>query len=575
VSQATISRLERGRVPAWSTVVRLLACLPEIDVREVLGGGRDGPRAADPHAWRWLAAAHGFALRRAVLTVEVLPDGRFRPTFEVHGLAAIGWPVGDPYELTRMVGAVIRDGGRAMHDLADSLQDPARELLRLETSSGLHEVRLRAGPRGEIAYRWSAAEPLEPGSALPGDPALPVEAGTGLFLGFPCRTLVLRVLLPEPGGRAWPWAHPPTLVGDGPATRRTWSSLYPGGPGELTETGPRRHELAVDFAPPALVIGVDWAVAPDASQPPAGARAARRRGPRARPPRWRSAGEVLREARHRRGLSLRAVGHLTGVSPATLCRVEGGVLDPGLTAVRAVARALSVSPFELLPPAARRSPQALAEIWQGQADAWGLDVEEECRIVRVQDDSSLDIEALTRCVRWRREGSAPPVRFGLGRPWGVKGNRTLDGVTATGGDTSTRVRVAERGPGLLVYDLRSDLTGVSWRRRLRIMPDGSERHDGGSPSRAKRLPRVLTVSPVVPTRKLVIRVKFPPGQSVEAPWARACTHASPTLSGGRDLAPVVHANGWRFGVTNQSSEIRLEVQLPLVGFGYSVGWGRA
>jgi transcriptional regulator with XRE-family HTH domain len=56
----------------------------------------------------------------------------------------------------------------------------------------------------------------------------------------------------------------------------------------------------------------------------------------------------LRAMRTAQGLSLRALGDLSGVHYVSLAKMEAGKLDPRLSSVRRVAKALGVSVSELI-----------------------------------------------------------------------------------------------------------------------------------------------------------------------------------------------------------------------------------
>ena len=56
----------------------------------------------------------------------------------------------------------------------------------------------------------------------------------------------------------------------------------------------------------------------------------------------------LRAMRTAQGLSLRTLGDLSGVHYVTLAKMEAGQLDPRLSSVRRVAKALGVSVSELI-----------------------------------------------------------------------------------------------------------------------------------------------------------------------------------------------------------------------------------
>jgi transcriptional regulator with XRE-family HTH domain len=71
-------------------------------------------------------------------------------------------------------------------------------------------------------------------------------------------------------------------------------------------------------------------------------------------PEYADMGDRLREARQARGLSLRALADLLGVSPSLISQVENGRARPSVSTLYAIASELGISLDELLFPDARR-----------------------------------------------------------------------------------------------------------------------------------------------------------------------------------------------------------------------------
>jgi len=63
---------------------------------------------------------------------------------------------------------------------------------------------------------------------------------------------------------------------------------------------------------------------------------------------------LLRQWRERRGWSLRELGERSGVSYVTIANVEAGKLDPRLSTLERLARALGISVRTLFPMERRR-----------------------------------------------------------------------------------------------------------------------------------------------------------------------------------------------------------------------------
>jgi transcriptional regulator with XRE-family HTH domain len=63
---------------------------------------------------------------------------------------------------------------------------------------------------------------------------------------------------------------------------------------------------------------------------------------------------LLRQWRERRGWSLRELGERSGVSYVTIANIEAGKLDPRLSTLERLARALGISVRALFPTERRR-----------------------------------------------------------------------------------------------------------------------------------------------------------------------------------------------------------------------------
>jgi transcriptional regulator with XRE-family HTH domain len=61
----------------------------------------------------------------------------------------------------------------------------------------------------------------------------------------------------------------------------------------------------------------------------------------------------LREWRKRRGLTLRALGELSGVHYVTLARLEAGRFDPQLSTILKLCKTLDITPNQLIHVALR------------------------------------------------------------------------------------------------------------------------------------------------------------------------------------------------------------------------------
>lgn len=64
---------------------------------------------------------------------------------------------------------------------------------------------------------------------------------------------------------------------------------------------------------------------------------------------------LLKQWRERRGLSLRRLGERAGVSYVSVFKIEAGTLDPRLSTLERLARALDISVRDLFPKGQRRT----------------------------------------------------------------------------------------------------------------------------------------------------------------------------------------------------------------------------
>jgi len=123
-------------------------------------------------------------------------------------------------------------------------------------------------------------------------------------------------------------------------------------------------------------------------------------------------GERLREARQRRGISLRALARDIGVSASLISQIETGKSQPSVSTLYAITSALGIS-VEHVFEARRTRPAAPAERAPGPAPASLLEVIGSARGSRVGPlvrPAQRQVLALDSGVTWERLGHLPTTQ---------------------------------------------------------------------------------------------------------------------------------------------------------------------
>lgn len=574
VSQATISSAERGRPVHLSTLQALARGLPALDAAALLG--RPGaPRPASRTQWEWMAAALGFSFDRVALRHERRRDGSQAWSAEVTGIRTQHGTPDDPAVKTRLLRAACLGPPALLAQLTFGAGDDDSVL----EADGVRHVFRASTSRDRHALGYSLRAACADGEAPP--PGLlpacdrPFADGIAYWVQAPVRRLSLSVRLPE--GRAAAVGHhvwPAVLGLERTGGSDAWRDVHPGVPAVTALPATGGFTLEVERPVTGACYGLSWdGHAARAAGPPRSSRLVRTDGAgRA------GAASVLRRARRCAGLTVRGLAERSGISPASVSAVERG-REALLATVRGLLSALpDVSAHEMLGSVG--SPSDLRGAWAAQRDLFGLDAEEERRIVRIAPDGHVRYVARTIGLACTNPAiRSVRIRHGLEYARHVQRPHVLESVRAPRQDDEPKIRVLRGDQGPLIHEVRLSprgrSRGASYERELVVGRRLALRRGEDLPpdDRGPDWPSdAVYVALAVPARRLQVDLHFPPGLLPERLSAVVLPQAFLPQLHGDDLGPRVHADGLELTVSRSRACATLRVERPLVGLQYGVGW---
>jgi len=597
VSQAAVSRAERGHDVSWSTLHALCLALPELDAAEILGRPRGAARPASKRLWQFYADTYGFQARQVTYEVVVDASGGQRTELAVTGVRATRGSLRDAVLRTAILGAVFDGSPGAFIQLEPSAADLEGGTRRLEDEELLHEYELpRDLDRRGLSYRRTdTGEPRDAAHVLAREApyGCPFPLGTAFWLDYPTRRFVLRVRFEgdERPAAVRVEAWPGSLGVDPTQPMNRWADLHPHAPRWLATDRRGVVELRIDLPLPGPCYGLSWGH----ERPPPGEPSPARVGEDAPPP----IGSVLRRARAREGLTCRELARRVSVSAATIVESEHG-REPRLSTLAACLEVLpDLRPHEVLPAADPPGPVTDTEAWRYQRALFGMESDLEDRHCTLTPSGILRGRFRTDGLTWTPAAAQDlRVRYGIGRLLEAH-DWELESISAEtrGSAEEPRVRLLAGGPGQPVHELRFHAEGahplVSYERRAVIKNQYAMRaaradeppfassaqwrarragppDDAGAPHGP--IAEAIYLETNTPARRLRLEVCFPRGYRLIEPQVKVHPRPSFPAETLEDLGPLVHADGLRFEVDPAGSRICLSVDHPLVGFSYAVSW---
>ncbi len=269
---------------------------------------------------------------------------------------------------------------------------------------------------------------------------------------------------------------------------------------------------------------------------------------------------LIRDARERAGLSIRALAARASLSPATLLDAEAGGDPRRSTLLKCLAALPSLSAEALLgraPPI----PAASRASWTFVRDVLGYSVQR----LRLEIDVAADGSRVTRLVMtgaMPRDGESDDEAIARLVQLLFRGSSSARRTLAAG---SRSVQ-----DGAFVHEFRWQAQrGLSHRRTQR--PDA-----GGMPaglSLAAPFPEGASVPIEHAIERLELIVRLGKDAWPEAPRPGAWTDQQAVSADEPDLLPFVHRDGVEFKANSRSRTLSLVVQRPTYGLHYGIGWG--
>lgn len=286
---------------------------------------------------------------------------------------------------------------------------------------------------------------------------------------------------------------------------------------------------------------------------------------------------VLRDARERAGLSQRGLALRMGVSWVTVSQVERGAEPRHSTLVRYLRALPDLAPQEILSSAEARGVADADATWEHYRALFGYEAEEVRKRSRIAPCGDCETVIETRGLRSLR-GSLRDLRIlvGLQRAVFQGSPSVLRSIEARHADLTARV--VERRDGRAVHQFRFPETrargGITYRRRhltptLYKMTDEAAAEAYG---RTGPFVEGTTLAVAHPVHRLRLEVCFPDGyQPVDVAgfvWP-AIEVPDPDLP---DLSTTLHPGGLPVVSSRSGRTVALEVERPLVGLKYGLGW---
>lgn len=545
IPQATLSALEHGRDPRWSTLMRYLDVVPGLRADELLPPAEPCPPAALPAVHAFFVRASGLHAAR----VRVTCIGGAEDVL-VEDLRLLEPSANRALDESRLLQAACL----ASHARRRMLAEPRNErTITFEEEGASHELVL--GPPDEpprVTYRRRRS-------------CEPCGAGVRFDIRFPAGELLLALDAPGPGrrGRVQAWATP-RATADEPDIA---AALHPTGiPIGRTDEG---IEARIAPAIPLLTYALTAADDADAAPVP---------GDGTRPS---SFAVIALRARERSGMSMRDLAERMGISHSTIAECERRRDPRASTLRRYLAAVPGLRPQDLLPSSGGPKAAALERAWDWQRALCGAEAEEMRRLHVISDAG--DSHLLDTTTGLRVTAARPgDVRLSVRRigglyRWAASAARAFDAEGA-GAQDGVRTRVLQQDEGAIHREVVIPPSlaeeGLTLREESRAPGMFSVTHEQLL-ARHGRLETAVSgtlVQHAVPVRRLSVEVRLPASYPLGRAWGVV---VPPVLI--PDAAPNgslerLHGSGARFGADAAARVLRLEVDRPPCGLKYGIMW---
>jgi transcriptional regulator with XRE-family HTH domain len=549
---ATVSAVERGREPRWSTLMRYLETVPGLRAGHLVEGSHPRPPTLGASTWAFAKRAHGLWAQRVIVRARVREDGSREHLLEVKGLTT-----SDADQGARTLRMLMQVACVAAPAVIRELGPPEQgRKMALDADGARHEFRWTARLPRVLEYRRTESLPR-------GEPDQLTHR-----TGLPIRELTLVVELPK-GAPTHPrlcaWASARDLEGEG-SSAVAYLHAPPCSP-TLRRGGRTTRATVRDVIPGvthALVWGAPGSAAPKA--PGAGARP-------------RTFAVIAREVRARAGLSVRETARSLAVSHGTLLEAEKGS-DPRASTLRQYLRAFpELAPQWLLPAAEAEGELTLDEAWEYYRDLVGLEAQLFDRRIRIDENGNTEgdevIHGLVSLDSKERDIS---LILGRGRwIYAREGDVIQEVDTDLPDDAAARLRtrIVERHPTYQHQQLLIP-AGIT-RRGMRLRSRITSR----SAFRTRAVMRALHGDEIivrgnsrtmpVPCREYRMVLAWHELFVPDDAWPIAFSSMRPATEDKLGRLEILHPGRYEFRTAPGLTSAELRVERPVPGISYGIG----
>lgn len=561
IPTATISAIEGGREPRWSTLLRYLETVPGLRASDLIPGPHRHPPAASPSLTAYLRHALAQGAEQVTLT-QRLVEGRLERTLHVAALATELVQVSHAETIKRLMQLVCT----ASREIVQKLQPPddpgVSVVVHVEAENARHEFRLLAQDVASIDYRNTVTLPAD------APPCTSIEHDSGHAIG---RLILSAEIPPGQPVRLLAWLFSRRIEG---SSAEIAAYLYPGASRpRLTRDGDM-VSVSIPDVMPAIVHALDWSgdtqsaghgVLLDEEDPPEA-----------------GFGSIARELRQRSGMSLRGLAEAMGVAHGTVAEAERD-RDPRASTLRQYLHALpDVAPQWLLPAREARGVLTAEEAWNGLRDLHGIEAEALRRECTLFEDGHVD--DITEFLRLRTvDGVARPIALGQLHGHNVHGSSSYRLVSMETDadeeedDVTSRLVLKDHGRPHQVIQVPPAMAARGMWLRIH-MTSGNVHVMNREGVHAKYGPTDelvvsgLALTPNVPARTAACTVRFPKGFRPIDVWPVALPYSRPFDHVPLGLLDHVHPGAHRWTSDPEAGLHQLEIDLPLYGLKYGIAW---
>jgi transcriptional regulator with XRE-family HTH domain len=565
-SNSTIAGLERSSDAQWSTLAALVEFLPGLAGRDILPNPTGHPPPALAGAWHAQRDLFGFDCERATVTMSVRSADQASVTFEAGPVRPANRRALDPVVASALMRTVFR-GSRAVAATLSGAELLERGEVVVREDGVAHAFLLAHSPTGGFTYRRDAEQP----DRVQVEEDAERQAAATLTLQYPVRELRLALLVPArmevlaravawlPAGMSEPWASDLLRF------------LHPGvKPRRRLIGSTQRMELRLQWPPAcaayALSLARSRTSALRASRPHV---SSKRRSARS----FQEVSERLAEARTSRGLSLRGMGELVGLSFTTVDKLESGQGGRAASLAAYLEHCPEIAPQDLLPIVHHELAIGRDELWGTYVRLFGVVSDDLRKTTSIRTTGHARVVIQTERLRAIGRHDEPVRLRSQIRRVLLQGEALPPEITGAAGLRRRVVHHDGDAAWQLVFPRNLAAAGTSyrrafpWQRHFHLHASEALRHVHGDPPFMEG----ASMMTLHPSRSLTLRVRFPRGYRPPrvgfAAWPPTFFPPDPDVGRSIDML-----NRFHHDVDADRSGLRLTVDRPIPGVRFSCWW---